>query len=98
MPRKDLLVIIIGGGPVGLTAAHALHHAGIDFIILEKRSTVDTDDGASLVLGAGSLRVMHQLGILSTIMDIGGELDRRKSFTIDGFNFANSTFHDIRRK
>lgn len=98
MSYKELCVIIIGGGPVGLTAAHALYHAGIDFILLEQRSTIYVDSGASLVLGPGSLRVMHQLGILNTLLSIGAELDERKSFLVNGDEFASNLFYYMRRK
>lgn len=61
-------VIIVGGGPVGLTAAHALSLAGIDFLILERRDSIVLEEGASLVLGPNSLRVMHQFGLLDTLL------------------------------
>ncbi|RAL03112.1 FAD-dependent oxidoreductase [Aspergillus ibericus CBS 121593] len=82
-------VIIVGGGPVGLTAAHALSHAGIDFVVLESRDSVVLDQGASLVLGPPSLRVMHQLGLLDQLMAIGGELNISQSFTHQGYEFRH---------
>lgn len=69
-----LKVIIVGGGPNGITAAHALHHAGIDFVVLEKRQTVLEDTGASLVLSPHNQRVYHQLGLLDKILAIGEPL------------------------
>jgi hypothetical protein len=56
-------VIVVGGGPVGLTAAHALGQAGIDFVVLESRDTVTPQSGASLVLKPSTLRVFQQLGL-----------------------------------
>ncbi|KAJ5962139.1 hypothetical protein N7501_007080 [Penicillium viridicatum] len=90
MVPKSFKVIVVGGGPVGLTAAHALHHAGIDFIILESRSSAVLDQGASLVLTSPSLRIMHQLGILEALLKIGGELQRTQSMTRDGHQFVSS--------
>lgn len=55
--------IIVGGGPVGLTAAHSFSRAGIDFVVLEARDTCTPDAGSSLVLNPGSLRIFHQLGL-----------------------------------
>ncbi|KFX85808.1 hypothetical protein O988_09889 [Pseudogymnoascus sp. VKM F-3808] len=91
MAHDNFKVIIVGAGPVGLTAAHALYLAGIDFVVLERRDKVVIDVGASLVLGPPSLRVMHQFGLLETLLDIGGELRRNKCFTMEGYEFKNST-------
>lgn len=66
-----LKVIIVGGGPNGITAAYALHHAGIDFVLLERRQNVFEDTGASLVLSPHNLRVFHQFGALDSLREIG---------------------------
>lgn len=71
MAAGNFHVIIIGGGPNGITAAHALYHAGINFTVLERRINVFEDTGASLVLSPHNLRVFHQLGILQKLLDIG---------------------------
>ncbi|KAI0023503.1 FAD/NAD(P)-binding domain-containing protein [Xylariomycetidae sp. FL0641] len=55
--------IIVGGGPTGLTAAHALGRAGIDFVMLEARDTVVPEAGSSLVLYPSTMRVFYQLGL-----------------------------------
>ncbi|PYH98053.1 FAD/NAD(P)-binding domain-containing protein [Aspergillus ellipticus CBS 707.79] len=91
-------VIIVGGGPVGLTAAHALHHAGIDFVVLESRDSVALDQGASLVLGPHNLRVMHQFGILDQLLAIGGEIQQSKAFTHEGHRFKHTTAARIFRQ
>ncbi|KUL87825.1 hypothetical protein ZTR_03138 [Talaromyces verruculosus] len=76
--------IIIGGGPVGLATAHALHLAGIDFVVLERRPTIVEDKGASLVIHPHTFRVLHQFGILDDLLPRGGELFHHLSFTADG--------------
>lgn len=63
METQPFRVIIIGGGPVGLTAAHALLSAGIDFVVLEARDTFTPEEGASLLAYASTQRVWHQLGL-----------------------------------
>lgn len=63
MEAQPFRVIIIGGGPVGLTAAHALLAAGIDFVVLEARPTFTPEEGASLLAYAPTQRVWHQLGL-----------------------------------
>ncbi|EXF81329.1 FAD binding domain-containing protein [Colletotrichum fioriniae PJ7] len=90
MSSGPFKVIIVGGGPSGITAAHALHHAGIDFVVLERRTNIVEDLGASLVLGAQSLRVFHQFGILDSLMEIGGKLYENKGFTVDGHAFKHA--------
>ncbi|KAL6700751.1 hypothetical protein J3F84DRAFT_402734 [Trichoderma pleuroticola] len=82
-------VIIVGGGPVGLTAAHALHRAGIDFTVLERSNEIAMDVGASIALGSATLRVFQQLGVLDQLQGLGAEIVRRKLFTIDGYKFKS---------
>lgn len=84
-------IIIVGGGPVGLTTAHALSLAGIDFVVLEQRESIILDMGASLVLGPNSLRVMHQLGVLDALLNVSSEFKRQKLFTLDGHEFKHNT-------
>ncbi|KAK4041635.1 hypothetical protein C8A01DRAFT_34360 [Parachaetomium inaequale] len=86
---SNFKVIIVGGGPVGLTAAHALHQAGIDFVVLERRETLFNDEGASLVVSPPTLRLMHQLGLLSSVRSIGADIQRVKSFDLAGHRFAH---------
>lgn len=81
-------VIIVGGGPIGLIAAHALHAAGIDFVLLERRENVVEDIGASIIVWPHTLRVLHQLGILQKALDIGDELVHHLTFTADGHAFS----------
>ena len=83
-------VIIVGGGPVGLAAAHSLHLAGIESVVLERRDSVVEDVGASLVLDPPSMRLMHQLGLLDSLQAVGAELLHTKSFTKDGLEFKDS--------
>jgi 2-polyprenyl-6-methoxyphenol hydroxylase-like FAD-dependent oxidoreductase len=83
-------VIIVGGGPAGLIAAHALSHAGIDFVVLERRPDIIEDVGAGLVLGSQSLRVMSQLGLLDRLQSIGTILQRVVTSTVQGRVYNSS--------
>lgn len=56
--------VIVGGGPTGLCLAHALHLAGIDYVLLERGSEVVVQDGAGLALWPHSVRILDQLGLL----------------------------------
>ncbi|KAJ4413759.1 hypothetical protein N0V82_008348 [Gnomoniopsis sp. IMI 355080] len=79
MEVQPFRVIIIGGGPVGLTAAHALLSAGIDFLVLEARPTFTPEEGASLLAYASTQRVWHQLGLRSAMAAKACPVDTRSS-------------------
>ncbi|KAM0202098.1 hypothetical protein ACHAQI_010957 [Fusarium lateritium] len=83
-------IIIVGGGPVGLTAAHALHKAGIDFELLERRKDYILEEGAGLAIGPQNLRVFHQLGLLDKLLKHGTEILQNKGFTANGRQFKGS--------
>jgi monoamine oxidase len=62
MANNDHDVAVIGGGAAGVAAAHRLHEAGIDCLLIEARDrlggrawTVAGPDGAALDLGCGWL-------------------------------------------
>jgi 2-polyprenyl-6-methoxyphenol hydroxylase-like FAD-dependent oxidoreductase len=84
-------VIIAGGGPAGLVAAHALHLAGIDFVVLERRDSVIDASGASVVLSPPSMRILSQFGLREKLEAAGAELEHVKSFTREGYKFRDST-------
>jgi 2-polyprenyl-6-methoxyphenol hydroxylase-like FAD-dependent oxidoreductase len=71
--------IVIGGGPVGLAAARTLSKAGIDFEILERRSTIVIETGSDLVMLPIGLRILNQLGLYERVQGVSaplGELQR----------------------
>lgn len=88
MPFK---VIIVGGGPSGLVAAHGLHLAGIDFVLLERRNSIIDHSGASVVLAPASMRILSQFGLREKLEAAGAELGHVKSFTREGYKFRDST-------
>ncbi|KAI1389961.1 FAD binding domain protein [Hypoxylon trugodes] len=61
--KKPFRVIIVGGGVGGLTASHCLQKAGIDHVLLERRSTAAPPEGASISLYPNGLRIVNQLGL-----------------------------------
>lgn len=90
MARSDFKVIVVGGGPVGLTAAHILSRAGIEYVVLERRSSVYMDVGASLALWPQSLRVLSQLGLLDRLQELGEEMGRTTTVTLAGHKYKET--------
>jgi len=60
-------VLIVGAGPAGLIAAHALHQAGIDFTILERRPNAIPQLGGTVGLFPQSVRILNQLGLMQAL-------------------------------
>lgn len=79
MPGK-VSVTIVGGGIGGLSLANMFEHAGINYVILEKSSSIKAL-GSSLGLDASSLTVMEQLGLLDDFY--------KASKPVRQFNFYN---------
>ncbi|EME38708.1 hypothetical protein DOTSEDRAFT_180559 [Dothistroma septosporum NZE10] len=77
-------VIIAGGGIAGLTLANALEKAGIDFILLEARSVIDPQVGASIGLSSASMRVFDQFGAAQAIIDETAPITTMKHHRKDG--------------
>ncbi|KAK4677734.1 hypothetical protein QC764_0047910 [Podospora pseudoanserina] len=90
-PTMDISVIIVGGGPVGLTAAHAFSKLGIDFTLLERRDIIAEDVGASIVLWPHGIRIMAQLGLLDQLLSIGTGLMSGTFQTVNGKAFLRTS-------
>ena len=54
-------IIIVGAGITGLTLANALQHADADFLLLESRSEIAPQVGASIGLAPNGSRILDQL-------------------------------------
>jgi 2-polyprenyl-6-methoxyphenol hydroxylase-like FAD-dependent oxidoreductase len=84
-------VIIIGAGVTGLTLAHCLAKAGIDYVLLDK-GIVAPSFGTTITLQPHGCRILHQLGCLDPILAscdvMGGAQCRDPS----GKSFASNDF------
>lgn len=87
-------VIIAGGGPVGLTMAHALTAAGIDFVLLERYHSFETDNGASVALWPHNVRLLDQLGLLVRAKAIYLPVHRKLNLKPDGTVIADTAMLD----
>ena len=66
--KKKTQVLVVGAGPVGLTAAICLQQRGIDFEILDKASGPSEHCKACL-LSPETLEFFKDLGLLEAVMD-----------------------------
>ena len=72
MPRTRVQVCIVGGGPAGLLLGHLLHRAGIDALVLERRSREHVLSRIRAgVLEAGTVDTLRAAG-LGARMDAEG--------------------------
>jgi 2-polyprenyl-6-methoxyphenol hydroxylase-like FAD-dependent oxidoreductase len=73
--------------------------ANIDFVVLERRSAIIEDKGASLIVHPHTLRVFHQFGVLDELLPRGAELSHHLSFSASGHVFNESNrYTQIREK
>lgn len=62
-------VLIVGGGPVGLTAANLLAARGLPVIVIE-RNTTTSDEAKAISLDDESLRTLDGAGLVGQVLDI----------------------------
>src|SRR5438874_9440983 len=66
-------VVIAGGGPTGLMLAGELALAGIDVVIVERRTSQDLDGSRSSGLHSRTIEVLDQRGIAERFLSAGQE-------------------------
>src|SRR5262245_13572692 len=64
-------VVIAGGGPTGLMLAGELHLAGIDVVIVERRTSQDLDGSRSGGLHSRTIEVLDQRGVAERFVSAG---------------------------
>jgi 2-polyprenyl-6-methoxyphenol hydroxylase-like FAD-dependent oxidoreductase len=64
-------VLIVGGGPVGLTLAIDLAWRGIDVVVAERRPAGDPPDVKCGQVGARSMEIFRRLGLADKLRGIG---------------------------
>ena len=88
--NNEFRVIVVGGGPVGLTAAHALTQANIKFTILESRPSVVIDAGSNLVLLPMGMRLLGQLGMMDALNAVSSPLGEVQRYNHQGRRVGDS--------
>lgn len=87
-------VVVVGGGPVGLTAAHAFSRAGIPFTLLELRESTIIDAGSNLVLLPVGMRALGQLGLLEDLDRVSSALHDIRRIDHDGKKMGNLKYFE----
>lgn len=90
-------VVIVGGSIAGLTLAHCLHRARIDYVVLEKRQEIAPQEGASIGIMPNGARILQQLGLYAALEDDVHPLDTAQITYPDGF-FYRSRFPSLLRE
>ncbi|KAL4954365.1 hypothetical protein BDW69DRAFT_194088 [Aspergillus filifer] len=91
-------VIIIGGSITGLTLAHCLELAHIDYVVLEKHSDILATVGGSLGLLPNALRIFDQLGLYDRLSAVACPVSVAHMTYPDGFVFSDSFPAGIEKK
>ncbi|MFF2654218.1 bifunctional 3-(3-hydroxy-phenyl)propionate/3-hydroxycinnamic acid hydroxylase [Streptomyces sp. NPDC058045] len=69
MTAARLPVLVVGGGPVGLTAANLLAARGVPLILVE-RNAATSDEAKAISLDDESLRTLQTAGLADKILEI----------------------------
>ncbi|EAW11544.1 FAD-dependent oxidoreductase [Aspergillus clavatus NRRL 1] len=92
-------VIIVGGAIAGLTLAHCLKRAKIDYVLLESRDEIAPQVGASIGLNANGLRILDQLGMFDDILEWAEPLGTSYYWREDGSLLTqNEAIKDIQTR
>ncbi|KAF7592167.1 hypothetical protein BBP40_000654 [Aspergillus hancockii] len=87
MAKPPFKVIIVGGSMTGLTLAHCLDRAGIDYVVLEKHHDIHPQLGASLVISPNGGRILEQLGVFQRVEELSQNFPRIHTCFPDGFHY-----------
>src|SRR6516162_5770299 len=67
----DHAVVIVGGGPTGLMLAGELALAGVDVVVVERRTSQELDGSRSGGLHSRTIEVLDQRGIAERFVSAG---------------------------
>ncbi|EXL44491.1 hypothetical protein FOCG_13466 [Fusarium oxysporum f. sp. radicis-lycopersici 26381] len=95
--NSQFKVIIVGAGVTGLTLAHCLAKAGIDFVLLDK-GVVAPRFGTTITLQPHGCRILHQLGCLDAVLAKCDTMGGAHCRDATGKSFASNDFFGVIRK
>ncbi|CAK48314.1 hypothetical protein CBS115989_8867 [Aspergillus niger] len=87
--QPQFRVLIVGGSVAGLTLAHCLERANIEYLILEKGDDIAPQVGASIGIMPNGGRILEQLGLFGEIERVIEPLHQANISYPDGFCFSN---------
>jgi 2-polyprenyl-6-methoxyphenol hydroxylase-like FAD-dependent oxidoreductase len=87
---ESFCCIIVGGGPIGLIAAHSFSAAGLDWVLLEQEENLVMSNGPAMVMYPDTLRVMDQLGLLTKLSEIKSVVACTHTLTHQGVEYNTS--------
>ncbi|KAL4748702.1 hypothetical protein BDW72DRAFT_195551 [Aspergillus terricola var. indicus] len=90
MDKRSFKVIVVGGSIAGLTLAHSLDLAGVDYIVLEKHSDPLATVGGSVGLLPNGWRILHQLGLRHQLVQEACPVKVAHMTYPDGFVFSDN--------
>ncbi|PYI11327.1 flavo protein monooxygenase [Aspergillus sclerotiicarbonarius CBS 121057] len=82
-------ILIVGGSVAGLTLAHCLERANIEYLVLEKGNDIAPQLGASIGIMPNGGRILEQLGLFEEIEHVIEPLHQANIIFPDGYNFSN---------
>ncbi|KAL7267106.1 hypothetical protein RUND412_010322 [Rhizina undulata] len=85
--ENNFKVLIAGGSITGLTLAHTLDRAGVDFVVLEGHEEIAPQVGASIAVFPNGIRILDQLGIWNDINDVIEPVQRSNFRDSEGKSF-----------
>lgn len=74
--KSSFRVVIVGGGMAGLTLANTLQNADIDFVLLESRSVIDPQVGASIGMLPNGSRILDQVSCYNDALALVAPIQR----------------------
>jgi len=97
--KPSFRVIIAGGSIGGLTLAHCLSRAGIDYVVLEARSEIAPQIGAAIGISPNGGRILDQLELFDVINAQSCPMKFVHSRESDGTRFSSSDiFQSIQKR
>ena len=93
MKENSFRVVIVGAGVAGLTLAHSLEKANIDYVLLDK-GVVAPPWGTSITIHPHGCRILHQIGCLDAVSAQCAPMELFKIRNSSGKSFMQDNFFD----